>query len=198
MNEIIKTILERRTIRKYVSKQIPKEILEIILNAGLYAPNAGGRQSAIIVVCQDNVLNEKLGKINKNMMADIFEKNGISPKMGSVSKEQPSLIDDSNIKSAFYGAPTVLTLFAQKNYNQTGDCFVMAENIILAARSLGIGSCIVARAAETFATEEGKNIQKEWGFDENYEAKLHIILGYPDGDWPSTKPRKDNRIKWIQ
>ena len=198
MNEIIRTILERRTIRKYISKQIPKETLEIILNAGLYAPNAGGRQSAIIVVCQDNVLNEKLGKINKNMMADIFEKNGISPKMGSVSKEQPSLIDDSNIKSAFYGAPTVLTLFAQKNYNQTGDCFVMAENIILAARSLGIGSCIVARATETFATEEGKNIQREWGFDENYEAKLHIILGYPDGDWPNAKPRKDNRIKWIQ
>lgn len=81
-------------------------------------------------------------------------------KLGRVSKEQPSIIDDSNIKSGFYNAPTVITIFEKKdNYNQTRDCFVAAENIIIAAWSLGIGSCIVGKADKTFDTSQGKEIQ---------------------------------------
>ena len=197
MNETIKSILERRTIRRYKPEQIAEEILKTILEAGLYAPNAGGKQSCVMVVCQDAALNEKLGKINKSVMADVLEERGMTPKPGTVSAEQPSILDDSSIKSAFYGAPTVVTLFASKAYNQTGDCFAAAQNIMLAAHALGVGSCIVARAVETFSSEEGQNIQKEWGLDEHFEAKVHITLGYPDGNKPLAKPRKDDRIKRI-
>ena len=189
MNETIKTMLDRRTIRKYKPEQITEDELNLILEVGLHAPNAGGRQSAIIVCSQNAEINSKLGKINKGVMPIG------TPSLGRVSSEQPSILDDSGIKSAFYDAPTVLTLFAPKeNFNLTADCFVAAQNMIIAASSLGIGSCMVARAIETFATEEGWKIQKEWGLDESYEAKVHIALGYPDGDWPTAKPRKDGRI----
>lgn len=189
MNETMKLMTERRTIRKYQPEQITQEELNDILEAGIHAPNAGGRQSAILVASQNIGLNDELGKINRQ--AETLT----NVNMGRVSSEQPSIIDDASIKSGFYGAPTVITLFAPKdNYNQTGDCFVAAENIVIAAQSLGIGSCIVGRAYKTFATERGREIQRCWGIGDDYEARVHVTLGYPDGNQPSYKPRKEGRI----
>lgn len=188
MNDMINMMVTRRTIRRYKPDQILEQELSAILDAGLHAPNAGGGQSAIIVVSQNADINNELGAINRVA-------HPLKPEMGRVSKEQPSIADDINIKSAFYSAPTVFTLFAPKGlYNCTGDCFVAAENMIIAAQSLGIGSCMVARATETFETERGREIQKLWGIDDRYEARVHLALGYPEGNPPSYKPRKENRI----
>ena len=189
MNKIIKNMLERRSIRKYRPEQITQEELKAILEAGLHAPNAGGNQSAIIVACQNAELNEELGKISRQV-----ESLG-KVRLGRVSAEQPSILDDENIRSGFYGAPTVITLFAKKDsYTLSGDCFMAAENIVLAAHSLGIGSCVVCRAGITFNTERGMEIQRNWGIGEEYKARIHVTLGYPDGNMPSYKPRKENRV----
>lgn len=189
MNEMISMMTKRRTIRRYKPEQIAPEELNEILEAGLHAPNAGGRQSAIMVACQNATLNDELGRISCQ------DENRTGIKMGRVSSEQPSIIDDENIKSGFYGAPTVITFFAPKeHYNMTGDCFVAAENIVIAAQALGIGSCIVGRAYTTFATPRGREIQREWGIDDEYEARLHVTLGYLDGKEPSYKPRKAGRV----
>jgi hypothetical protein len=57
---------------------------------------------------------------------------------------------------------------------------------------------MVARAEDTFASEAGQRLQKEWGLDETYEARIHITLGYPAGmERPKAKPRKDGRIKRV-
>ena len=63
----------------------------------------------------------------------------------------------------------------------------------LAADALGIGSCLIARAEETFATERGKEVQSAWGLDETYEAKLHVLLGYSAEEPRTAKPRRDGR-----
>lgn len=65
MNEIMKTILHRHTIRRFDTKQIKEEALQQILQAGLYAPSAGGRQDVIFTVCQDKEVNERLEKIKR-------------------------------------------------------------------------------------------------------------------------------------
>ncbi len=188
MNKIITMMRARRTIRKYKPEQITEEQLSAILDAGLHAPNAGGGQSAMIVACQNAALNEELGRINRSAATNI------GPTAAPVSSEQPSIRDDPSLKSGFYSAPTVLTLFAKEGiYNLTGDCFVAAENMVIAAQSLGIGSCIVGRAGSTFATERGKEIQASWGVGDEYEARLHVTLGYPLGDEPKYKERKDGR-----
>ncbi|MDR0796235.1 MAG: nitroreductase family protein [Tannerella sp.] len=193
MNEVIKCMLNCRTIRKYLPKQITDEELDTILSAGLYAPNAGGRQSTVIVVCQKSEINETLGKINKAAF-----RGSVSTDKFYISKDQPSIADDTSIQSGFYGAPTVLTLFAPKNFlYSAADCFVAAQNIVLAAYSVGIGSCIVARAEDTFSSDVGQKLQNEWGIDNSLEAKIHITLGYVDGDYPQAKPRKENRIKRV-
>jgi nitroreductase len=194
MNDVINTIIDRRSIRKYKTEQITEAELETILQAALYAPSAGGRQSAIIVVCQNAELNAALGKINKAAF-----KGRMSTETAYISKDQPSIADNAAIQSGFYHAPTVLTLFAPKNFlYSAADCYVAAQNIMLASHSLGLGSCMVARAEDTFSSELGRRLQKEWGIDETCEAKIHVTLGYPvDSEQTKVKPRKEGRIKRI-
>lgn len=99
--ELLELMKHRRSIRKYQDRQISKADLETIIEAGTYAPNAGGGQRSMIVGIYNAVLAGKIGKMNVAR----FDRSELS---GSyVSQEQPSIIDDPSIKSGFYGAPTV-------------------------------------------------------------------------------------------
>lgn len=190
MNDILKCILERRSIRRYKSEQISEEELNIILEAGIYAPSAGGRQGTVFLVTQDKDVNEKLGRINKATFHG-----RISTPTSYISKDQPSIADDETIVSGFYGSPTIITLFAPGNFLYSeSDCSVAAENIMLAACSLGIGSCMVGRADETFSSDYGKELLKNCNMNETYRAFYHVLLGYPDSENPKAKPRKEGRI----
>lgn len=191
------TILElmkyRRSIRKYQDRQIAHGDLEMIIEAGLYAPNAGGGQRTIICGIQNRELCEKLGQLN---LAH-FDRSKL---IGSyVSKEQPSIIDDSTIRSGFYGAPTVCAIFAPRNFlYSVPDAYCCADNMVLAAAQLGISSCIIARAEETFDNEFGKELAKEWKIPENYVARCFVLLGYCDGEYPEEKIRKADRIRIVK
>ena len=193
MNEVMNTILHRRAIRRFdTARQIEEEKLSQILTAGLYAPSAGGRQGVIFAVCQDREVNEKLGKIKRANSNPRMAKNG-----NFVSKEQPSIADDPNIRNAFYDAPTVITFFAPKNFLfAADDCAVAAENMMLAADSLGIGSCYIGQGWPAFADPYGQEILKKWGIRTDYYAVMQLLLGYPkEGDvHPAPKKRKDDRI----
>ncbi|MDE7238699.1 MAG: nitroreductase family protein [Lachnospiraceae bacterium] len=183
----------RRSIRKYQDKQIPRSELEKIIEAGTYAPNAGGGQRSIMVGIRNQALVEKIGRLNLAR----FDRSRLS---GSyVSKEQPSVIDDSSIKSGFYGAPAVCVVFAQKNFLYSiPDAFCCAENMVLMASEMGISSCIIARGEETFDSEIGEALLQEWGIPSNYIARCFVLLGYCDGEYPQAKPRKENRSKIIE
>ncbi len=187
--EIIRT---RRSIRKYQDKQISKEDLEKIIKAGLSAPNAGGRQGSIIIGVNDAKLTEQIGKLN-------IAKFDRSALLGAyVSDEQPSIIDDPNIKSGFYGAPSVCVIFGPKNFLYSiPDAFCCAENMILMAHSLGLASCIIARAEETFDNPDGKKFLLQWDISEDYIARCFVLLGYINGSEPSSKPLHEGRFKIV-
>jgi nitroreductase len=186
--EVLELMKYRRSIRKYQEKQITKQDLEQIIEAGTYAPNAGGGQRSIIVGIHNRELCERIGRWNASCM----QRANLA---GSyVSKEQPSLIDDPNIKSGFYGAPTVCVVFAKANFLYSiPDAFCAAENMVLAAADLGISSCIVARGEETFQNATGKQLLADWKIPEDYIARCFVLLGYCDGEYPQAKPRKDGR-----
>lgn len=190
-NEVIKNMLERRTIRRFREEQISEEELETILQAGLYAPSAGGRQGVLFVVSQDAETNERLGRIKKAHFHGRISTNEVY-----VSKEQPSIADDISIKSAFYGAPTVVTLFAPKQFLYAeSDACVAAENMLLAATSLGIGSCYIGSAWDSFDDPFGHETLRKWGVRTDYYGVLHVALGYPeDGTVATAKPRKEGRV----
>jgi nitroreductase len=190
VNEILETIRTRRSIRRYRQEQIPEEILQEIITAGLYAPAAGGRQSGMMVVCQNRELNDALGRANRGAFAVLGARGSFK-----VSAQQPSIADDPNLPSAFYGAPTVISLFAPRGMgNGPGDCYCLGENMMLAAQALGIGSCLVARGETTFAGELGQRLLQEWGVDAGYDPLFHVVLGYRHGEAPHAKPRREGRV----
>ncbi len=186
-------IKSRHSIRKYTDEQISREALEKILEAGNYAPNAGGGQRTVMVGVRNKELTTRMGIMN-------LAKFDRSKLVGSyVSREQPSTIDDPNIKNGFYGAPCVVAIFGQNNFlYRVADAFCCAENMVLQAAELGIASCIISRGEETFASDEGQALLREWGVPENYSAICFVILGYIDGEQPSFKPRKENRVKIVE
>lgn len=185
-------IKARHSIRKYTNEQISRTDLEKILEAGNFAPNAGGGQRSMLVALHNKELATYVGKLN----IASFDRTQL---LGNyVSKEQPSIIDDPTIKNGFYDAPTVICVFCQDNFLfKTADAFCMMENMILQATELGIASCIISRGEETFDSEAGKKLMKEWEVPEGYSCQGFVILGYIDGEQPQSKPRKTNRVKII-
>ena len=183
----------RRSIRRYTDRQVPEEDLLKILEAGAYAPNAGGGQRSRFVACQDRMLNEAIGKLNIAR----FDRSHLVG--GFVSKEQPSIIDDPTIRSGFYGAPTVITIFGPKSFLYSiPDAYCAAENMVIEATALGISSCILARGEETFSNPEGEKILCEWNIPDIMIARCFVILGYADGDYPMSKPRKEGRYMIVK
>ena len=172
MNESIKNLLERRSIRAYKKELVPKETLDTILEAGKYSPSGMGQQSTLMVVTQDPELVARLSKMNAAVM-------------GSTS-------------DPFYGAPTVIIVFSD---SKMGTCVengsLVMGNLMNAAHSLGIGSCWIHRAKEEFESEEGKELLKSLGIKGDYVGIGHCVLGYVDGEYPQIPERKSNWAYYI-
>ena len=174
MNEVIKNIETRRSVRKFKDDMIPQEIIEQIAEAGTYAPTGKNRQSPIIIEVKNKEIRDKLSKINAKIM-------------GKDESFDP-----------FYNAPVVLIVLADRNSpTYIYDGSVVMQNLMLAAHSLGIGSCWIHRAKETFELPEGKEIIKELGIKGDYEGIGNCVLGYIDGEEPKATPRKENYIYKI-
>lgn len=186
-NEVLECLYARRTYRIFKDQQIEQEKLDQIIKAGLLAPNAGGRQGPVFVVCQDRTINALLGEAKR--------KASQIPPGRFVSREQPSVLDDLSIRSSFYGAPVLITIAAPKNFIfSESDAAIAGENMIIAATSLGVGSCFIAKAEATFATDIGAVIWKDWNIDARLKPFCHVLLGYPDGPIPKPKQIKANRV----
>lgn len=169
MNETVKNLIERRSVRSYGSKKIPIEVLEQILMAGEYAPSGMDRQPCISVAVCDEKIVEQLSRLNAAVMG---------------SNSDP-----------FYGAKVVVVVFADSTVpTYLYDGSLVMGNLMNAAYAMGVDSCWIHRAKEVFKTEEGKALMKEWGIDEKYEGIGNCILGYSDKPLPETKPRKSGRV----
>jgi nitroreductase len=186
-------IKARHSIRKYTDEQISRADMDKILEAGNFAPNAGGGQRSMLVGIRNKELTTEIGIMNLAK----FDRSRLA---GSyVSKEQPSTIDDPTIKNGFYGAPSVVAIFGQNRFMfREADAFCCAENMVLMAAELGVASCIVARGEETFANEFGQALMKQWAVPEGYVARCFVLLGYCQGDYPSPKPRKAGRSLIVE
>ncbi len=170
MNTVIQAMVDRRSIKKYESRQVPEELLEQILQAGIHAATGMGKQSPVIVVLQDEKAIENLEKMN----AAIMGMEGSHP---------------------FYGAPTVLVVLADADIpTAVYDGSLVLGNLLLAASALGLGGCWIHRAREEFESEAGKALLREWGLEGNYIGIGHCIVGYGAAEPAPAKPRKENYI----
>ena len=170
MNEVLKALKERRSCRKFQSRQVTQEDLDAILEAGTYAPTGMNRQAPVIVAIQDPDTVKQVSRLNAAVMG---------------ADTDP-----------FYGAPTVLVVLANPEIRTwLHDGALVMGNLMNAAHSIGVGSCYIFRAKEVFETEEGKALLKKWGVPESYIGIGNCILGYPaEGGIRPVSPRKENYI----
>ena len=191
--ELMDIIRRRRSIRKYLDRKIEREKLDQIVEAGLYAPNPGGRQGTKILLLDDAAMIEKIGVVNANCENRNWD--------AGVSMEQPSIIDDKSIKSGFYGCQALAMVciqWARKDQvNQIGSAFVCAQNMVLEAYDLGVSSVIVGRAEATFAHPEMQALLDKWGLDPDYMPIVFVCLGYINGEYPKIKARNEGRSIYI-
>ena len=173
MNETLKNLIERRSIKKYKNDKIDTSLLNQILEAGTYAANGRGIQGTSIVAIQNADLVRKLEVMNAEVMG--------SP----------------NAKP-FYNAPTVVVVFGDTSTNTfVEDGSLVIGNLMNAAYALGVDSCWIHRARQVFESEKGKKLKHEWGVEDKYAGIGFCILGYRDCDFPSPKPRKDDFVRII-
>ncbi len=186
MNDMLRLIAERRSIRSFTEQQISDAELDEILTAGLYAPNARNMQKWHFTAIQDRNLLGRMVEIIKENLAQ----SGVEF-LAERSKD-PGY-------NTFYHAPTVVMLSAPENspFGQI-DCGAAAENIALAATSLGIGSCVMTSPAFLFASEKGNALRPQLGIPEGYNHVCCVALGYADGERPEAPPRDRSAISYAK
>ena len=170
-NEVLECIKTRRSVKKYKSTPVSRDMLDAILEAGTYAPTGRNMQSPVILAVTNKELRDRISRLNAAVMG----------------------MDGD----PFYGAPCVIVVLADRSVIPTtymNDGSLVIGNMLLAAHSLGLGACWVHRAREVFETEEGKAILRDLGIEGDLVGIGNCIVGYPDGDYPVTRPRKENYI----
>ncbi|MDR0740596.1 MAG: nitroreductase [Puniceicoccales bacterium] len=167
-NLVIETILNRSSVRSYKSDQIDEEALSVILKCGLRAPNGWNHQPWDIVYVQDKTFLDELNL---------------------------AITSNSN-SSVFYHAPTVVFISGDKNDEYyAADCPLAAENMVIAAASLSIGSCIIAYLSNFLNTQAGQVYKEKLGIPEDYEVCVAIAFGYPTTPNRSLTLRDESKIR---
>lgn len=175
MSSVLEQIKKRRSVKKYEPDMVPQEVLDQIIEAGLYAANGRGRQCAIIIQVTDRKIRDELMEQNREIGG--WEK-GFDP---------------------FYGAPAILVVLARKDWpTHVYDGSLVMGNLMLAAYELGVGSCWIHRAKEEFDTQWGRDLLNSLGIEGEYEGIGHCALGYAAGPMPEAAARKEGRVFYLK
>ena len=177
-NEVINNIMARRSVRKYLDKPVEHSKLEAIVKAGINAPSAMNRQNWAVRVIEDYKL-----------IADVSE---------AYKQENPGMVErDPNFKNMFRNAPNLICVCAPSDGNFNLDAGLLGENMMLAAQSLGLGTCIQTGPVRFLLTnEKAKPFLEALDIPEGYKLLYVIAVGYPD-EKPDAKPRDASKVKFI-
>ena len=175
-NQVVETIMARRSIRKYKDQVVPREVMTQILDCGINAPNGQNKQSWEIRVVD-----------NPEILAEM------SKAMGEAHPQIPMA------KDCFRGAPVMVFIARDLSYDFSAyDCGLMAENMMLSAWSMGVGSICLGSPVR-FLTDNDlcKPLVDKLGFSEGYELSLCVGFGYAD-EAPDAKPRDKQKYRFVE
>jgi len=174
MESTLIDLKNRRAVRSFKDEAVCRCDLEKIMEAATYAPTGMNRQHPIIVVVENRELIKKLSAMN----AAVLPGRGGDP---------------------FYGAPCVAIVFADPTVSHTAveDGSLVLGNMMNAAYAIGVGSCWIHRAREMFESDEGKALMAQWNIPDTYVGVGNCILGYPAGEHPEAKPRKQDYVRYV-
>lgn len=175
-NQVIETIMARRSVRKYKPTAIESEKLSQLLECGINAPNGMYKQSWEL-----RVVN------TPEVMAD-FEKAYVAYQTRNGKKR---------ISHPSFGAPCLIFIAHDTTYDLSQvDCGLLGENMILAAQSMGLGTCCLGGLVRFMYTPEAKSLLERLDIPASYKLLYAIAVGYPD-ESPAAKPRNTDKIKFV-
>lgn len=178
---VVENLMTRRSIRAYKSQPVPKDIMDVVLECGIYAPNGMNKQPWEIRVVDNK---EYIDGITELYLSDIDEDHPRNPKK------------DPNFRNMFRNAPTVVFIAIEPGLCSQVDCGLLAGNMVNAAWAYGVGSCIQMAPVQFMKTEKAKDYLDKLSFSEGYELLIAVGFGYPD-EQPQAKPRIKEKIKFI-
>jgi nitroreductase len=188
MNEINKNIHDRRSVRMYDDKPIPNDILNEIIKAGNAAPTGSNAQPWRFVVVEDKGTRAMLATLSIPKVDKWIEK--YANEQFKVLRKR---LAGRNADTTYYNAPAIIFVIG-KGPVANSDCPMVCENMMLAARSLGIGSCWVYFGQLVCDEPEVKQMLE---LTEGEAVFGPIVFGYPKGEFPKAPPKKEPVIKRI-
>lgn len=185
-NETLKVIRQRRSIRSYKDEQIRDEEIQAVLEAGLYAPNAGDQAWHFTVVQN----KEMLGKLNR------------AAKEAAKRMDMPHLqaLGNSEKFDCLYGAPTLVVVSGNEKspMPMDMDCAAATENMLIAAESIGLGSCWIFFVTMAFSSPQGPQLRKELKIPEGYRPYDAAVFGYKKAATTEAPARKPDLITYVK
>lgn len=177
-NDVVKAIMSRRSVRKYKDQPVEHEKLALIARCGINAPNGMNKQPWAVRVVENKDFIEATTEIFKRENAEMVKR-------------------DANFKNMYRNAPNIIVVATPKD-NGLVDAGLMGENMMLAAHSVGLGTCCLGSAAHFLQTSEDcKPYLAKLNLPEGYEICYVIAVGYPD-ETPEAKPRDESKIEFIR
>lgn len=189
MNNLLDLIKNRRSIRKYMPEQIKDEELNLILEAGIFAPSGHNDQPWYFTVIQNKEVLDEINVKSKELMK-------------KASTDWIVKMAESEKYHILHNAPTVIIVSGLETNNKElpycpmADCSAAVQNMLLMAESIGVASCWVGLT--TFIFEDEEEVKK-LNLPEGYKPQFAVTLGYS----AITKelkalPRKENVINYIK
>ena len=178
MNETVNVILKRRSIRSFLDKMISEEELKTIVECGLYAPSAKNKQDWHFTVITDKDRIEEINQLALEGMENI----GIEQEEGY---------------HVFYHAPVVIVLSSKIGGYSRVNAGCVIENMAIAAQSMGIGSCIICQTRYMYHQKNKADIERLLKIPEKFDHDISICFGYPKGEAPDPKPRREHVVDYI-
>ena len=179
VNPVLSNIMSRRSIRKYLDKPVEHEKLEVIVKCGINAPSGGNRQQWIVRVVED-----------QKLIADVTE---------VFKQENPEQVArDNDFKNMFRNAPNLICVCTPANSGGELDAGLLGENMMLAAQSMGLGTCCLGGPVRfLLSNEKCKFFLDRLDIPADYKLNYILAIGYPD-EQPDAKPRDASKVKYIK
>ncbi len=179
LNPVVSTIMARRSIRKYLDTPVEHEKLEAIVRCGINAPSGMNRQPWIVRVVEDQKLIAEVTEVYKSENAEQVKR-------------------DANFKNMFRNAPNIICICTPAKGGGELDAGLLGENMMLAAQSMGLGTCCLGGPTRFLTSNaKAKFFLERLEIPEDYKLNYIIAIGYPD-EQPEARPRDDSKVKFIK
>ncbi len=187
---VFEAILARRSVRSYRPDQVDRNTVQTLLEAAVRAPTAMQEEPWAFVVMQDHALLRRLSDLAKPIfIEEMRHRNSQGIRHSFDHFTRPNF-------NIFHGADILIIICAKPSSQfVTADCWLAAENLMLAATAIGLGSCVIGSAVAALNIHKTK---AELGIPDEYAAIAPIIVGVPVGDTPATTRKEPMILSWKQ